>query len=66
MIKYHIQERVIINLLRQIIKAYKFTNKNQIPDTIVFPPVHEVDGVKIEYPGQEKVGAIEEVANGGE
>lgn len=46
-------EQEFTNLMRVLIKVYRYKNRNQNPKAIVIPIVFEVDGVKIEFPRKE-------------
>jgi len=48
--KFHFGEFEFTNLIKVLIRAYRFRNKNQSPEAIVMPDIKNVNGVKIEYP----------------
>lgn len=43
-------EKEFTNLIRVLIRAYRYRNNNQTPKAIVMPDVKDVDGVKVEFP----------------
>lgn len=45
----YVGELEFTRLIGQLIRRYKFLNKNQVPKTIIFPPVIKVEGVIVEY-----------------
>ena len=48
--KFCFGEKEFTNLIWVLIRAYRYHNKNQDPESIVMPDVRLVNGVKIEWP----------------
>lgn len=48
--KVYLGEAEFTNLIRTLIRVYRFRSSNQTPEAIVMPDVMEVDGVKVEFP----------------
>jgi len=60
--KFHFGEVEFTNLIKVLIRTYRFRHNNQNPEAIVIPDIKVVDGVKVEFPkGATKI--IKEVAN---
>lgn len=49
--KLFMGEREFTNLIKVLIRVYRFRNKNQNPEAIVLPDITEVDGVKVDFQG---------------
>jgi len=42
------------NIVRALVRAYRFKNQNKEPKVVVIPDIKEVDGVKVEFQGQKQ------------
>jgi len=48
--KVYFGEKEFTNLIRTLIRVYRYRSNNQTPVAIVIPDVTEVEGVKVEFP----------------
>lgn len=37
------------NIMRMLVRGYKFTHENRLPKLVVIPVLDDVDGVKLHY-----------------
>jgi len=47
--KIYLGEHELTNLVRTLIRVYRFRSKNQTPTAVVIPYVAKVDDVKVEF-----------------
>ena len=47
---FHIGELEFTYFIKGFIRAYQYRNKNENPESVVFPTMFEVDGVKVIFP----------------
>ena len=56
-------EQEFTNLIRTLVRVYRYRSNNQTPIAIVIPDVKEVEGVKVEFPESKEV--VEDVGDKG-
>ena len=61
--KFYIGKEELTNIIRVMIRGYKFWNKGKEPEAIVFPDIKEVGTVKVEFPKVETRPRISKVGS---